>query len=325
MYDSVDTFKAVAYRRDGEERLPRHLQDTYNIGVAAITELDSGVFRIERNDGAPWVARLFPAARPLTAVEGDADILRVVADHGFPAERCVPDAVSSFEGQGVLVTEHIEGRNCRGDDSPAVLHHMGALLGRLHTMPVESGAAIRDAGSWHSLSIDGGSRDADVAHLCTLLVDAERRVPAASRSEFESLRAELAALDTGEDLPRALTHPDFVPANAIKRPAGDIVLVDWTGAGTAPRVCALGLLLSCAGADLELVDAIVSGYRDHVQLEREELDRLPDSVRAFALILAAWGVVYWNAPVAPVISRVAPARRHAAAIAARTREAFAAG
>ena len=60
------------------ERLLAHLRDRYGIDPVAATKLSvhkTYVFRIDRNDGDPWVARAFPPARPRAGVEGDAAIL----------------------------------------------------------------------------------------------------------------------------------------------------------------------------------------------------------------------------------------------------------
>src|SRR6202042_3996138 len=40
-----------------------HLQGRYGIEVAAVSELDVGVFRVDRRGEPSWVARVFPAAR----------------------------------------------------------------------------------------------------------------------------------------------------------------------------------------------------------------------------------------------------------------------
>jgi hypothetical protein len=44
------------------------------------------VYQVGRPDGPDWVARVFPAARPVAAAEGDAQVLRALAHAGFPAE-----------------------------------------------------------------------------------------------------------------------------------------------------------------------------------------------------------------------------------------------
>ena len=69
------------------ERLLAHLRDRYGIDPVAATKLSvhkTYVFRIDRNDGGPWVARAFPPARPRAGVEGDAAILRSWSGMTFP-------------------------------------------------------------------------------------------------------------------------------------------------------------------------------------------------------------------------------------------------
>ena len=51
----------------GAEQLLAHLADRYGIDAVAATRLSvhkTYVFRIDRADGEPWVARAFPPARP---------------------------------------------------------------------------------------------------------------------------------------------------------------------------------------------------------------------------------------------------------------------
>jgi hypothetical protein len=111
------------------EGLARHLEDRYGVKVADVTRLD--VFRVERGDGSPWVARVFAAGRPLVGVQQDAAILRALERAGFPAERCThPEPVSEFLGQAVLVTGFLEDRGPLRPGRLAAI--LGALLGRLH-------------------------------------------------------------------------------------------------------------------------------------------------------------------------------------------------
>lgn len=328
LYDSVATFKARAYERVGVDGLGPHLTERHGTKVTGTTTLDGGVYRVDRGTDRPWVARLFPRTRPMEAVRGDADVLELVAAHGFPAERCIDDPVSEHDGQGVLVTEWVDGDNGRGNATPARLHALGALLGALHAITVPEGhAASRAAGSWHSLSIEGGGRDADVRHLRSLLADASTSSsPSPAEGDaFETLDRELAALDVGEGLPTALTHPDFCSANAMLAPDGSIVLVDWTGAGTAPRVISLGLLLGSTGGQPASIDAVMSGYLSTGQaLQEAELHRLDDAVFGFGFVLACWGVIYFGAPASQVASTVSMSRAAARSIADRARQAAAA-
>ena len=121
------------------KRLLAHLRDRYGIDPAAATKLSvhkTYVFRIDRNDGSPWVARAFPPSRPRAGVEGDAAILRFLERQDYPAERlAVDDAVSDFDGSAVLVTRFVEG--ARLPDGAAKFAMMGELLGRLHALPYD--------------------------------------------------------------------------------------------------------------------------------------------------------------------------------------------
>ena len=109
------------------------------------------MYRVARADGPDWVARVFPAARPLSAAEGDAQVLRALAAGGFPAERCpVESPVSVLDGQPVLVTEFVPGERPRGNGRTYAI--LGALLGRLHA---RSGEALPPGGGWHHLALAG--------------------------------------------------------------------------------------------------------------------------------------------------------------------------
>src|SRR6185295_18122316 len=73
------------------KRLPAHLEDRYGVRIAGLSQFQSWnpfVYRVDREDGPSWVARVFPAGRPVERVEGDAQILCFLETHGYPAERC---------------------------------------------------------------------------------------------------------------------------------------------------------------------------------------------------------------------------------------------
>ena len=127
------------------ERLLVHLRDRYGIDPVAATRLSvhkTYVFRIDRGDGGPWVARAFPPARPRAGVEGDAAILRFLERQDYPAERlAADDPVSDFDGSAVLVTRFVEGVPL--PDGAAKFAQMGELLGRLHALPDDPSAAVR--------------------------------------------------------------------------------------------------------------------------------------------------------------------------------------
>jgi len=81
----AETWRRIR-QREAVDGVPAHLERRYGIRVANVKQLDVGVYRIDRHDGPAWVARLFPSVRPLDRAEGDADVLRFLEMHDFPAD-----------------------------------------------------------------------------------------------------------------------------------------------------------------------------------------------------------------------------------------------
>ena len=248
---------------------------------------------VRRPDGPPWIARVFSsAADRLDRVQGDAEILRFLAEQGFPAERlAADDPVSIFETSAVIITEVVEGgrptdADGRSDD-PAVLAELGGLLGRLHALPASGGAVSRDGGAEEA---DGGfyvgRPGCDLAAAMGFLAAAEATMPKAAREKFDWLRAQVETADDAEGLPEALTHSNFHLWSAVGVPGG-LTIVGWAGSGRGPRLPALAWLLrTAAEGGPHLVDAVLRGYREHVQLTEDELDRLPGILNLRPLWLA---------------------------------------
>jgi Ser/Thr protein kinase RdoA (MazF antagonist) len=123
-----------------------------------------------------------------------------------------------------------------------------------------------------------------------MLAEVAPSIRDAERAAFDALRAEVATLDAADGLPEGLIHPDFVLANVVATPDG-MVLVDWAGTGRGPRLWPLAFLLYAeATKDPRRAGAVLLGYREHVALEAEELDRLAAVARARPLVLSAWAV-----------------------------------
>lgn len=269
----------------------RHLQLHYGIDVVNATPIES-VWRVAIADGRTWIARAFPTERPASAVEKDAQLLTDLAAYDFPAERCAAaNPVSRLGDRSVLVTDNIDGENGRPDLSPETLAQMGALLGRLQTLPDEICERDRVGGSWHHLSPEGGGRDLDVAKLRALLVG-DKNAP---------LRDALDRVDALTDLPHALIHPDFVTANIIKSATG-LIVIDWAGTGIGPRIAPLGTLLSTTESDDARITAIVHEYRRYITLEADEINRLHGAVRAFGTILDCWMAATYPALGAGIVA-----------------------
>ncbi len=311
--------------RRGVPRLAAHLSHTYGIEPTEIAQLDLGVYRVDRADGESWVARLHPSVRPRAGVDGDAEILSVLAEREYPAERLAADEpVSVLEDQPVLVTEYVTpvapGRRREAIVAAGGLRALGWLLGRLHTL---EGVTARPGGAWHHLA-DGDPR-AEAEALQALVDDAASSVPPRGGRRYDQVREAARTLDTGAGLPVACSHPDFVMANVVAPGDGRMVLVDWSGAGVAPRAYALAFLLWSVGfgGDLARVDRAVDGYRRQVTPEPEELARLDTLVAARPMLFEAWGFATGRAPLADAARGVTAVRERAAAIAARARAAFA--
>lgn len=271
--------------RAGTDTLASHLEATYTVPVAALRELDLGVFRVERADGTTWVARLFPAVRTVEAVRGDAATLFWLAAHDFPAERCAdPQPVSVHDGQPVLVTELLSGR--KAPANPTIFKALGRLLASLATL--EPPASLqRPGGAWHHLVTDASLTDQKRVAI-ELFSAARSRVATADRTAYGTLAAGLDALDDLSDLPHGLVHPDPAPVNVIATETGP-AFIDWTGAGWAPRLASLGCLLwVAANRGASCLDAAVAGYQALLQPDPAELSRLERAMTTSPLLLACW-------------------------------------
>jgi methyltransferase (TIGR00027 family) len=349
--DRIDEFTEQTFHRVGIDSLPAHLEGQYGIAVTGLTELDVGVLRVDRSDGPSWVARVFPAARPVECAEGDAAILGYLEQLDFPAERCpAAPAVTVHERQAVLVTEFLPG--LKAGSSRRTCGQLGDLLGRLHTLPRHTlpppalraspspvtDATARPGGAWHHLAFEGGPR-AELDAALALLDAASDRVPAGQSQLFAQLRAEIERTDDGHGLPEALIHPDFVPANAITttvrehsdegsgrrgaRADGGLTLVDWAGAGLGPRLWSLAFLLwASGGRALTGVDAAVDGYLRHVNPEPPELSRLGAVILARPLVFSCWAFCLGRRELPAIVAELPALRDHANAIAARATQAF---
>lgn len=304
--------------RSARDRIARHLEATYGVTVAGLSELDLGVYRVDRADGPAWVARVFPAARPEIAAAGDAEILRFLALKGFQSERGVSaEPLSAMDGQAVLVTEFVPGVP-RAERGTAIrenggLRRLGEMLGSLNSLPAAEGPASRPGGAWHHLA-DGLPRE-EIQAAQALLAACGDGVAAADRPHYELLRRQLTEADYGDGLPEALIHPDFVFANVIASPDRGMVLVDWTGAGRGPRVWPLAFLLYAeAVKNPPRARLVVEGYRRKVTLEPQEIDRIQALMPVRATVLAAWSFCLGRASAEHAARAAAEARAIADAV-----------
>jgi Ser/Thr protein kinase RdoA (MazF antagonist) len=271
------------YQRSGVDELPAHLEETYGITVTKVSQLDVGVFRVDQSSkGTALVVRLFSQARSYAAAEADLAVLRHLAEIGFPAERPMgARALSSHQGQAVLVTEFVK-QVPKAKRPPHPIVRLGAMIGRLHGVPVPAGAD-RPAGALHHFA--EGTMVDELRAAAGWLDSIEARVPSADGDAFDAIRAAVAAADGGEGLPEAFVHPDPVPKNVIFTADGP-VLVDWTSAGRGPRLASMTLLLRSGWAAVPFM----KGYTRVVSLTGDERDRLAGLLFSRTLIQAVFRV-----------------------------------
>jgi Ser/Thr protein kinase RdoA (MazF antagonist) len=280
---AFDALLEKMYTRSGVDTLPAHLEQTCGITVTKVSQLDVGVFRVDRAErGTSLVARMFPAARRHAAAEGDLAVLEYLAEMEFPAERPFGDvAFSSHEGQAVLVTEFIkEVPKAKRPSYPIV--RLGAMVGRLHRLAVPAGAD-RPAGALHHFA--EGTMGDELRAVGSWLDSIETRVPPGNGDAFDTIRTAVVSADGGDGLPEALVHPDPVPKNVIFTGEGP-VLIDWTSAGRGPRLASMTLVLRSGWAAVPFM----KGYVRSVTLTDEERDRLAGLLFSRTLIDAVFRV-----------------------------------
>ncbi|MGN6872626.1 MAG: phosphotransferase enzyme family protein [Solirubrobacteraceae bacterium] len=279
------------------ERLLAHLRDRYEIDPVAAARLSvhkTYVFRIDRRDGEPWVARAFPPARPRVGVEGDAAILRFLERQDYPAERlAADDAVSDFDGSAVLVTRFIEG--IRLPNGAAKFAMMGELLGRLHALPYDDSVSRPGGASGEDPSREGAPRQ-DLLAALSFLDAVDTKVAPAERERFEGLRDMVRSADDGHGLPEGLLHGNLLhaPDHAILSDQGPVA-INWKASGRGPRLADLAYLIWGTGSwnprrpNPECIDAAVNAYRRHVEPTGDELDRLEALMYIRTLYLVCFG------------------------------------
>jgi Ser/Thr protein kinase RdoA (MazF antagonist)/predicted DNA-binding protein (MmcQ/YjbR family) len=298
--EALTDLEGLGARMDHEpvpERLLAHLRDQYRIDPVAATKLSvhkTYVFRIDRSDGEPWVARAFPPARPRTGVEGDAAILRFLERQDYPAERpAVDDPVSDFDGGAVLVTRFLEGVELpNGEEKFAMI---GELLGRLHALPYDESASRPGGASGEDPSREGAPCQ-DLLAALSFLDAVDTKVAAAERERFERLRDKVRSADDGHGLPEALLHGNLLhaPDHAILSQQVPVA-INWKASGRGPRLADFAYLIWGTGSwnprrpNQECIDAAVNAYRQHVEPTDDELDRLEAVMYIRTLYLVCFG------------------------------------
>lgn len=272
------------------EQLLEHIRDHHRIDAVAATKISQHktyVFRIDRANGEPWIARAFPPARPKSGVEGDAAILRFLEQHDFPAERlAAANAVSDFGGSTVLVTRFVEHNPF--PDVRTKLGMMGDLLGRLHALLLDESVSRPGGASGEDPAHEGSPRQ-DLMAALAFLDAVDTKVAVSDRERFEHLRELVLSADDGDGLPEALIHGNLLhnPDHALLTDHGPVG-INWMSAGRGPRLADFAWLMWGTWRDPALIEAAVDGYRQHIELTDEEFDRLEGVMYLRPLFLAGF-------------------------------------
>lgn len=288
-HDTVDARVGAWAKWRRLDGLADHLATVYGVrigDVSTLSEHGGGIFKVDVDRPTAWVVRVLPSeARTRGQLVEDVVILRLLERNGFPAERCAhPEPISTYRGQHVLVTEYVDG--APQAPTPDHLHHLADALGRLHRIDI-TGLRVRDGGAWGHDPAHTGKPNQDVKAALAFL-DATPATPLRER-----VRAEIEAADACDGLPEALTTPRTGGPNVLVTNDGTRVFIDWKSGGRGPRLSAFAGLLYAAVDEPEAVDAVVDGYRAHVQLTAAELTRLPAAMRLHPAYYTAWH--YWRA------------------------------
>jgi Ser/Thr protein kinase RdoA (MazF antagonist) len=326
----LDGLEERLFHKPVAERLLAHLRDRYRIDAIAATKVSQHhdhVFRIDQRDGDPWIARVFPPARPRAGAERDAAILRFLERQDYPAERLATDeAVSVFDGSTVLITRFVPGGPLPvavGREGSEKFALMGDLLGRLHTLPFDESVNRPGGASGDDPSREGSPRQ-DLMAALAFLDAVDTKVAATERERFERLRDRVRVADDGQGLPEALLHGNLLhaPDHVIVGEHGPVA-INWKAAGCGPRLADFAWLMWGTWRNADWINLAVGAYRRHVELTDDELERLEAVMYIRPLYLGCFSYrrdLVNGRPPKEVWGFVNP--EHIGAIAAATRAAF---
>ena len=256
---------------------------------------DSGkhIFRVEQGSGQNMILRVYPSNDD-EKLQNLITILTFLEDRHYPAERIMPaangDSIIKRNDWQLLMTTCIEGSSV--DYTLPALNSLATMLGRLHALRASS-----QVNEKRPLPKAEMLPAREIAYALTQLTSVKSLLTRNLYSRYDALVAALNAIDLCEDLPMVLIHNDCHPANAVHTHTGQVILIDWEGAGSGPAVIDVGFLLASCDTespwtppmppDPARVRAIVDGYCQHHVLTHAELERLPDAIRFRAIVFGA--------------------------------------
>jgi Ser/Thr protein kinase RdoA (MazF antagonist) len=267
------------------------LESFYNLHGAVLqpiagSEKDKAVYQVRRGDGTRCILRAYPPTNNRSSPQALAQILALLEEAQYPAERLNPASDGSafvcWDGWRLLLTDYIDG-------SPPnlelpVLGRLGELLGELHALSTSS---LQFA--LPSLPMAERSLQQELELSEEDFNSVVHPLPERFQPLYSSLQTALDRIDRSPNLPHVLVHNDYHPENALFAPDGQLWVIDWDGAGRSPAIVDVGFLLSSchpqstsaqtAKPDAQRIHAIVDGYCRRRRLSPAELDHLPNAVQ----------------------------------------------
>ena len=287
-----------------DNQLIMWLEHKYSLQIISLHLLNSEtgkqIYRVNLTNGKCMVLRKYPLNDSRHPVSSLVNLLQFLECKGYPAERLLHTiddaAVGIYNDQQLIVTTFIEG--VRVDYSPETLYKIGATVGILHALnPLEANTTLFSMYQAQMLM------KPETAYATKQLVDVSNLVSHELSKRYTMLLEALQAIDVREDLlPKVIIHNDCHPGNSVFTQSGQVILIDWEGAGIGSAVLDIGFLLASCDAippwtpssnikmfnlEVERIKAVIDGYCQHHRLNTIELDHLLDAIRFRSIVFGA--------------------------------------
>ena len=246
---------------------------------------ERGIFRVERAAQPPWLLRAYrqEPGEDRWLVQRAATLL-YLEQRGYPAPRLVHtrqgEMVGRQHGWATLMLTFVKGTV---DEQTGAFDAIGAALARLHTVDVRTATSTTPPVPFARWQPQQQIFDW-IAALHALAGQIPAELDGVYRFTLESLQRVV----QWPPLPAAILHTDCWVQNAVQTIEGEIVLIDWDGAGLGPPLLDLGYLLVACHAFLpgwpqfrpnrNRIHAVLAGYSAVRPLTASEREHLADAV-----------------------------------------------
>lgn len=280
--------------RDDIQRLTDLIKYHYRIQAPALHSMHlfenagRGIYRVERQDGPPWLLRAERAENPEEMAAWfarSAATLLYLEQQRYPAPRVIRTHVGSLtcihQGWAALMLTFVQGSMIAYTSER--LRALGTILGRLHKVSLNAAA---DASP--PLPDARFRPGRTISRSLSALEAVSPSVPAEFQTLYDQVVQIFQEVDTWVDLPQTLVHCDCWSTNAIQSAVDQVILVDWDNAGIGLALLDLGYLLAACHLEIgvpcqqvypERIRAVMHGYAQQRLLSPEEMKRLSLAIR----------------------------------------------